>query len=153
MHDDPARNIFSGVQKALLQYRPKHFSKDQQKVHSTPSWIEVPRALDIYQNWIFVFCSPGGSPTRQRYSLSVGRKMSSEERESFDIEMERVSSARTCTTIEEEYEYLGLADIVRARGNPLLGSTRFSICPRRAWRNLWRKEKGLMAVYVLQVGE
>lgn len=35
----------------------------------------------------------------------------------------------------------------------LLGSTRFSICPRRAWRNLWRREKGLMAVYVLQVGE
>lgn len=32
--------------------------------------------------------------------------------------MERVSSARTCTTIEEEYEYLGLADIVHACGNP-----------------------------------
>lgn len=92
---------------------------------------DVPRALDIYQNWIFVFSWV--SDITRFFPLCRGKKISvsSEGREPFDIEMERVSSARTCTTIEEEYEYLGLADIVHACWKTLLGSTRFSICPRR----------------------
>lgn len=114
-----------------------------------PPSITFPRALDIYQNWIFVFRCSWVSDITRFFPLCRGKKISvsSEGRESFDIRMERVSSARrTCTTIEEKYEYLGLADIVHACWKTLLGSTRFSICPRRTQRNLWRgrKEKGLM---------